>query len=465
MSANMEALSVPNATRRPETEGGWSSRMAFILAAAGSAIGLGNLWKFPYIAGEYGGGAFVLVYLACVAIIGLPILVAEILLGRRGGDSPVRSFQALAVREGHSPSWRLIGWLGMGGALLILSFYSVVAGWSVAYLGYGLGGHFAADANTASTMADLFAGLIASPAALIACHSVIMGATMVIVSRGIRGGLERAVRWLVPGLFVLLIALVVYAAMSTGQFGRAARFLFRPSFATLTWEGVLVAMGHAFFTLSAGMTVMMAYGSYLKRDVSIGRASVTIAGLDTLVAVLACLAIFPIVFANGLEPGSGQGLIFVTLPIAFSQMAGGEVVAVMFFALLAVAALSSTISILEPVVEHLERRDGWTRPKATLAVGALVWALGLGCALALNVAKGVTLFGMNFFDLLDFVTANIMLPLGGLLIAIYAGRVVSRESLAEELGIGNSPAFRAWRFLLRYVTPTCVALVLINNLF
>ncbi len=448
--------------------GGWSSRMAFILAAAGSAVGLGNVWKFPYIAGEYGGGAFVLVYLACIGLIGLPILAAEIMIGRRGGGSPIHSFESLAAREGHSKNWRVIGWIGIGCAFLILSFYSVVAGWSLSYLWFVVDGQIAAAGSeshdVALAMGDLFANLLASPAALLAGHTLIMGITMLIVAGGIRSGLERAVCWMVPGLFLLLIALVVYAAATTGRFTSAITFLFKPDFSALSWEAVLVALGHAFFTLSVGMTAMMAYGSYLKRHVSIGKASFAIAGLDTLVALLAGLAIFPIVFAQGLEPGAGPGLIFVTLPIAFTEVPGGSLVAMLFFLFLAIAALSSTISILEPVVEYLEQRRAWTRPKATTVMGTSIWMLGISSVLAFNVAADVTVFGMNLFDFLDFVTSNLLLPLGGLLIAIYAGHVLSREALADELGLGESRLLEIWRFLLRYLTPVGVGAVLIYNL-
>lgn len=452
-----------------QSNNAWSSRLTFILAAAGSAVGLGNVWKFPYIAGEHGGGAFVLVYLACIALIGLPILMAEIMIGRRGGGSPIHSFRSLAVREGHSPNWQFIAWLGVAGAFLILSFYSVVAGWSLSYLAYAVGGRFAGanlavGEDTAQVMGELFSSLLASPETLILYHSVVMAATMLIVANGIRGGLERAARWMVPGIFVLLLVLVVYAATSTGQFGNAVTFLFRPDFSALTWEAVLVALGHAFFTLSVGMTAMMAYGAHLQKGVSIPRAAVAIAGLDTLVALLAGLAIFPLVFANSLEPGSGPGLIFVTLPIAFAQIPGGGIIASLFFLFLGLAALTSTISILEPVVQYFEQRRGWSRRGTTLGIGLAIWLVGIGAALAFNVWSDFTILGKNFFDFLDFATSSVLLPLGGLLIAVYAGRVLSHSSLSDEFGFGHSTLFRLWRFVLRYVTPLGVGLVLAYNL-
>jgi len=468
LNTRVETVTTGGVAAPPRSASGWSSRLAFILAAAGSAVGLGNVWKFPYIAGEYGGGAFVLVYLGCVAAIGLPVLAAEILIGRRGGGSPIHSLATLAAREGHSPNWQALGWLGIVGAFLILSFYSVVAGWALSYLWYAADGQIVALGNesgdVAEAMSRLFEDLLADPVALVVGHSLVMALTVLIVARGIRGGLERAVCWMVPGLFVLLVVLVVYAATTTGTFGGAARFLFRPDFSALSWEAVLVALGHAFFTLSVGMTAMMAYGSFLDRDVSIARASVTIAGLDTVVALLAGLAIFPIVFAQGLEPGAGPGLIFVTLPISFAQIPAGGVVAVLFFLFLVIAALSSTISVLEPVVEYLEQREGWNRRRATALLGTAIWTLGLGSALAFNVGADFVVFGMNVFDLLDYVTANVMLPLGGLLIALYAGHVLSPEALADELGPVSAWVFKTFRFLLRYVAPIGIGVVLVYSL-
>ena len=467
MSTNVQTLTTSGLIEDPQAAPGWSSRLAFILAAAGSAVGLGNVWKFPYVAGTQGGGAFVIVYLAFVAIIGLPILIAEILIGRRGGGSPIHGFRTLAKREGHARSWQLIGWMGVGGAVLILGFYSVVAGWSLSYLWYSVDGQITAHsihpADLTRAMSTLFANLLANPMALVLSHSLIVLATVLIVANGIRGGLERAACWMVPGLFLILMALVAYSATATGEFRTGVRFLFRPDFSTLTSEAVLFALGHACFTLGVGMTVMMAYGSHLQRNVSIGNASMTIAGLDTFVALSAGLAIFPIVFAQGLEPDSGHGLIFQTLPIAFAQLPGGGLVATLFFLFLTVAAVTSTISLFEPVVGYLEQRGRWSRPKAAALAGLGVWLLGVSAALAFNVGSEFKVFGMNVFDLLDFVTSNILLPLGGLLIAVYAGYALSRRSLAEELGLGESTAFKLLRFLLRYVTPVGVTTVLIYN--
>lgn len=468
MSIPAESLPIGVASERAPNGRGWSSTSAFVLAAAGSAVGLGNVWKFPYIAGEYGGGAFVLVYLVCVVVIGLPILMAEIALGRRGGHSPIHAFGRLSAQEGHSKHWRMIGWMGLVGTLLLLSFYSVVAGWSLSYLWYALSGQLfaiAADAvSPAEHMSNLFDGLLADPIELILGHSLIMALTIAVVGKGVRGGLERAVRGMVPGLLILLVGLVGYAAVATDQFAAAATFLFQPDFSALTGHAVLVALGHAFFSLSVGMTAMMAYGSYLDQKASVAGASVAIAGVDTVVALLAGLAIFPIVFAHGLAPGSGPGLLFVTLPIAFSEVSGGAIVAALFFLFLAMAALTSTISVLEPITEYLEQRFHRSRAMATGMAGTMIWALGLGSVFSFNLTKEVQWFGLNFFDLLDFVTSHVLLPLGGLLIALYAGRILSKEALTSELNMGDGYLFKTWRILLRYVCPPSVGIILIYNL-
>lgn len=467
MASNSRTLSAAADPGAPAPGNQWSSRLTFILAAVGSAVGLGNVWKFPYIVGENGGGAFVLVYLLCIALIGVPVLTAEILAGRRGGASPIRSFGIMAARDGHSAKWQLIGWLGGLCAFLILSFYSVVAGWALAYLGYAVGGDLSAAGgadDVGQAMGTLFETLLASPAALVGGHTIVMAITILIVASGVRGGLEKAIRWMVPGIFAILAGLVLYAATASGEFGRAAHFMFAPDFSALNWDAVLVALGHAFFTLSIGMTAMMAYGAHLQKDAPLGSSAVAIAGLDTLVALMAGLAIFPIVFAAGLEPAAGPGLVFVTLPIAFADIPGGTIVATLFFLFLAVAALSSTISVLEPVVEYLEERTRLTRRGAALESGGAIWLLGIGCALSFNVAGDIRFWDRNLFDLLDFLTSAILLPLGGLLIALYVGYVLPDRAVRAELaGIGPR-GYAVLRGLLRYVAPLGIATVFVYGL-
>jgi len=447
------------AERRKSIHGEWSSRTAFVLAATGSAVGLGNIWKFPYITGENGGGAFVLVYLVSIAAIGIPIMMAEVLIGRRGRRSPINTMRILATEEGRSPYWQLLGWAGVLAGFLILSYYSVIAGWTLAYVvRMGAGIFQGASADQVSTV---FSDLISDPERMLAWHTLFMIMTMVVVARGVRGGLEMAVRFLMPALFVLLLVLVGYS-MSTAEFGAGLRFLFQPDFSKIGWNGILIAMGHAFFTLSLGMGAIMVYGSYLPKNASIAKTSIVIAGVDTLVALLAGMTIFPIVFAYGLEPGSGPGLIFETLPIAFGQMWGGSFFGVLFFLLLSFAAWTSAISLIEPAVAWLVENHGLSRVHASLWAGGITWLLGIGSLLSFNLWKGATFLGMNFFELLDYLTANIMLPLGGVAIAVFAAWLMSRSATEEELELKSRGWFNLWRFLLRYITPIAVLIVFLN---
>ncbi|MEA1080009.1 sodium-dependent transporter [Marinobacter qingdaonensis] len=446
----------------------WSSRMAFILAAAGSAVGLGNIWKFPYVTGENGGGAFVLVYLLCIAIIGIPIMMSEVFLGRNGRHNPITSMRLVAERNLRSPLWRISAVVGMIAAFVILSFYSVIGGWSASYIGHAAMGDF--SGGTAESIGELFGGLLSSPGQLLIWHTIFMGLVVLVVSRGLKGGLERVATILMPALFILLLLAVGYAA-TTGHFGEAVSFLFTPDFGALSISGVLIALGHAFFTLSLGMAIMMAYGSYLGRDVSIARTAVSVAIMDTVVALLAGLAIFPVVFANGLEAGAGPGLIFQTLPLAFGNMPMGTLFGTLFFVLLLFAAWTSGISLLEPVVEWVEEKTSLARTGSAILVGLLCWLLGITSILSLNLWADVAPLGMferfegkTIFDLLDFFTANIMLPLSGLLTAIFVGWFVAKESLKLDLALDGG-AFSLWYGLIRFVTPVAVIIVFAYNLF
>jgi len=447
--------------QRESIHGQWSSRWTFVLAATGSAVGLGNIWKFPYIAGENGGGAFVLVYLLCIAAVGVPIMMAEVLIGRRGRRSPINTMLHLAREEGRTARWRYLGWAGVVAGFLILSYYSVIAGWALAYLPRTAGGAF--EGVTADGAESIFSGLVSDPERLLAWHTLFMAMTMVVVSRGVRSGLEQAVRYLMPSLFVLLLILVGYA-MNTGHFSEGLTFLFRPDFSQLTSTSVLVAMGHAFFTLSLGMGAIMVYGSYLPRSASIPGTVFTIATADTLVALLAGMAIFPIVFANGLAPGAGPGLIFQTLPIAFGHMPGGLFFGTLFFLLLVFAAWSSAISLIEPMVAFMVENLHMSRHRAAIWAGSSAWILGIGTILSFNLWSGerFQLFGMTVFDFLDYLTANIMLPLGGLLIALFAAWAMRRESCRDELDLQDGPFFRTWYLLVSYLTPLAVVVIFLN---
>ncbi len=443
--------------------GMWSSRLAFIFAATGSAVGLGNIWRFPYTAGEYGGGAFVLVYLLCVAAIGIPIMIAEVMLGRRGRQSPINTMRALAARQGVHPAWQLLGWMGILCGFLILSFYSVIAGWTLAYVFRAGSGQFSGIDGLGSEA--IFGALTADPERLLAWHTIFMVLVVMIVARGVAGGLERAVRVLMPALFALLVIMVLYAAQA-GDFGAGFAYLFTPDFAEFranAGDAILSAMGQAFFSLSLGMGAIMIYGSYLSSQASIGGNVAIIAGMDTLVAVLAGLAIFPIVFANGLEPSAGPGLIFQTLPVAFGQMPFGALFGVLFFLLLAFAAWTSAISLLEPMVAYLVENKDFSRVRASLLAGVAVWLLGIACLLSLNAWSGFTLFDKGILDLFDYLTANVLLPLGGVLIALFAGWVLDDQVSRTEFGVSDGAwLYRLWRGLIRWVAPLCVILVFLN---
>jgi NSS family neurotransmitter:Na+ symporter len=447
------------ATHRESIHGQWSSRWAFVLAATGSAVGLGNIWKFPYITGANGGGAFVLVYLICILLIGIPIMIAEILIGRHGRQSPINSMRTIAIEQGRNSAWQFLGWGGVIAGFLILSYYSVIAGWALAYVFRTAIGVF--SGATADGVNSIFASMIHSPESLIAWHSLFMVMTMVVVSRGVRAGLEKAVRYLIPALFILLLLLVGYA-MNSGAFPEGVNFLFEPDFSKITPAGVLIAMGHSFFTLSLGMGAIMVYGSYLPQDASIAKTTFVIAIADTIVALLAGLAIFPIVFANHLEPTTGPGLIFQTLPIAFGHMPGGAFFGTLFFILLVFAAWSSSISLIEPAVAWLVENKGMSRVMASFWCGVGAWMLGLGTVFSFNLWSDARVWDKTFFDILDFVTSNIMLPLGGLFVAIFSAWIMNKHSTQDELAMRFGLAYYIWRFLVRYITPVGVIFVFLN---
>ena len=432
--------------------GTWSSRWTFILAATGSAVGLGNIWKFPYMAGDNGGGAFVLVYLACICIIGLPIMLGEIMIGRRGRSSPANSMKSLAAEANTTSAWTLLGATGALAGLLILSFYSVAAGWAMSYIFNGF------QNITAESSSSSFNNLLSSPSSLIFWHSLFIAITVFIVARGILKGLEKWINTLMPILFLIILLLCIYA-MQTGAFLEGLRYLFMPDFSKINPQVMLEALGQAFFTLSLGMGAIMAYGAYMPANQNIGKTAVSVAALDTGVALLAGIAIFPIVFANGLAPSEGPGLVFVTLPIAFSAMPLGILFGTLFFVLLSIAALSSSISLIEPGVAWLIESLKIKRKTATILLGFIAWFIGLFSALSFNLLSEFTIFGKNFFDATDFLTNQIMLPLGGIFIAIFVGWVMKKEHVLDELGFQENFIFKAWYFSVMFVAPTLVGLV------
>ncbi len=447
------------AERRRSLHGEWTSRLGFILALAGSAVGLGNIWRFPYLAGENGGGAFVLVYLVFVFGIGLPIMMAEVLIGRRGRRNPVTTMGLLGEEETGRSGWRVVGGLGVVTGFLILSFYSVIAGWTLSYIFHSASGAFR-NAG-ADTVGAIFQSLVGNELATGAWHTLFMALTIGVVVLGVEQGLERAVRIMMPVLIALLLVLLGYS-MTTGSFVDALVFLFEPRFDELSGEAVLDALGQAFFTLSVGMGAVMMYGAYLPEKESIPRSCVAVVALDTSIALLSGLVIFPIVFANGLDPASGPGLVFQSLPLAFGQMPGGVIVAVLFFVLLTFAAWTSAISLMEPAVAYFMETRGLDRPKAALLVGGTIWLLGFLTVMSFGAWSDVTFWNGTWFDNIDYLSNNVFLPLGGLAIVVFAGWVMARNSTADELDPAAGRGYRVWRWTARYVAPVAVALVLLN---
>jgi len=445
----------------------WSSRYAYILAATGAAVGLGNIWKFPYIMGENGGGAFVLVYLLCILLIGIPVMMAEVIIGKRGRSTPANAIAHVATESGHSSHWSIVGSIGVIAGFLILSFYAVIAGWAVAYVFFAGSGEFSAAAATPATNADvigaLFTDLITSVSQLLIWTTAILVAAIYVISRGVKDGLETAITYLMPALLILLVGIMLYSAV-VGDFASAFAFMFNVDFSKLTIEGALVALGHAFFTLSLAMGIMMIYGAYLPKGVSIVKTSITIAIADTIVALIAGLAIYPIVFANGLEPSAGPGLLFQSLPLAFGSMPFGDIVGTLFFIMIVFAAFTSVIALLESPTAYLVERQNMSRTKASIVAGLAIWILSLCSIYSFAGAEWTKLdFGMggDIFEFLDYITANILLPLGGIFISLFAGWVIKPEILKEELNLSYG-AFNIVQLLLRFVAPIGILVVFIN---
>lgn len=440
----------------------WSSNWVFVLAATGAAVGLGNIWKFPYITGENGGGAFVLLYLVCIVIVGLPLMMAEILLGRRGRQNPVATMKTLALEHKRSRCWCIIGVLGLLSSFLILSYYSVIAGWTLSYTVHAINGDF--TNATPLAIIDLFQHFIASPWQLLAWHSLIMIVTIWVVSCGVQKGIERAVLGMFPIMVLLLLLLVGYA-IKTGYFTAGLHFLLYPDFSMLGTQGALQALGHAFFTLSLATGSIMMYGAYLPSNASITKASIAIVTADTGVALLAGLAIFPIVFANHLTASAGPGLIFKTLPIAFGHMHYGRLWGTLFFIMLVLAAFTSTLALLEPCVAWFIERFHASRTRAAWIIGSGIWLLGIANALSFNRWEHIRWLGQTLFQLADHLTANLMLPLGGLLIALFVGwRLPTEVSLLELQLPYHNRLCRIWRLSMRYIAPIAIVFIFVKAL-
>ena len=449
----------------------WSSKTGFILAAAGSAVGLGNIWKFPYIAGENGGAAFLFIYLICILAIGLPILNVEILLGRETQKNPVGAFKAI---HGDNSNWKYVGALGVFASFTILSFYSIVGGWSVAYTIEALKGTFASFPNP-EVAGEFFNLKNSNPYWVLGYHTIFFLSIIGIILSGVKGGLERASKSLMPLLLLILFALVVNGLMLPDS-DKGMEFLFSPDWSKINPSTFLLALGHAFFTLSLGMGAMMTYGSYLSDNDDIVNASYMVAFLDTVIAILAGVAIFTVVFSSGYDPTAGPGLVFHVLPPLLAQLPGGYIFAFLFFLLLTIAAVTSGISILEVSVSYLVDELKFSRKKATMIMGALVYLAAIPCALSFNLLSDATIpiqgKAFTFFDVADFLASNILLPLGGFFIAIFAGYVWGIDSTVKALLKGNSESLyfgnsilnssRAktiFGLLIKYLSPVLIFLV------
>lgn len=453
---------------RVSVHGQWSTRRVFILAATGSAVSFGNFWRFPSLAGEYGGGAFVLLYLVCLLVLGLPILMTEFLLGRRGRRNPPATIEVLAKEDGLDSQWQWLGVMGIIAGLLTLSYFSVLAGWVIAYTFRAATGTF--TGASAGQISAVLGDLMADPERQLAWHTLFILMTVIVVARGVKDGLEQAARYMVPALGVLLLIMVVYA-MTSGKFMDGLAYYLAPDFTELgrnLREAFLNASSHAFFSLGLGVGAMMMYGSYLPGEVSIVRTSIAVVIADTVVAILAGAVIFPLLFAYSLEPSQGPGLIFVSLPVAFGQMPGGAFFGALFFSMLILAAWTSAIALLEPGVAWLMENRGMSRTRATSISGFVAWFLGLATILSFNHwSFPFSLVGMEktngIFDLFDILTVNIMLPLGGLLMAIFAGWKLSASTTRDELKL-NDRHYVLWRFIIRYVVPVFMLVIFLDRI-
>ncbi len=423
----------------------WGSRFGFIMAAVGSSVGLGNFWRFPYTAGENGGGAFILIYLVCVLCIGLPVLMGELSLGRKAGMSSVEGLQTLAQDAGKSNKWGVMGWLGLFASTFIVSFYMVISVWILDFVLQAFGGQF--EGITPEKSGENFNNTISNEGTMIGLLFLFVLANAIVVGRGVKGGIEKVASILMPAFFIMLIGVVAFSMM-TGDLSKSLSFLFSPDFSKVNFSTFLAALGQACFSLGIGSVLMMTYGSYLSSDTNIPRSSFVIAGADTFVAIIAGLAIFPIVFQAGLDPAGGPGLFFVSLPVAFGSIPGGNIIAMIFFALALFAAFTSSISLFEVSVSWFEERRGINRMGAALGMGFILFLVGVSY-----------IYSTNYLDFIDFVTGNLLLPLGALLVAIFIGWILPKTAMIDE--IDNNSLHKIWFGLLRYFAPIFIGIILV----
>ncbi|MCM3710137.1 sodium-dependent transporter [Sporosarcina luteola] len=430
----------------------WTSKIGFVLAAAGSAIGLGAIWKFPYMAGTNGGSVFVLLFIICTLAIGLPILLAEFVIGRRGQKDAVTSLKKLAPGK----PWFLIGWMGLLSSFILLSFYSVVGGWILSYLARAL--LFNLDV---ADYGGLFNTIIANPGEVLIAQAVFMILTIWIVQSGIKGGIERASRWMMPLLFIFFIILAIRSLTLEGAM-EGVRFLFVPDWSYLTGKTLLLALGQAFFSLSVGVTAMMTYASYLPKEERLGQSAFNVSILNIFISLLAGIVIFPAVFALGQSPAEGPGLIFVVLPAIFNEIPFGGFFLILFFILLLFATLTSSISMLEIVVSTGIRENLERRRTAAWVFGLLIFIVGIPSALSFGVLSDVKLPGGTFFDFADILTSRIGLPIGAFLISYFAGHVLTTMETNDELRM-NPFMNHAWKFIVRFIAPLAIIIIFIAS--
>lgn len=442
---------------------GFTTTFGALLATLGSAVGLGNIWKFPSLTGSNGGAGFLVVYLAATLLVGLPVMIAETMLGRNARADAVTSFDRLAPRG--QGWWKIIGWMGFAAALLIMAFYSEVAGWVYAYVFKAMTGEIATTDPKAAAV--VFGKLVSDPVASLVWQWVVLGVTGVIIAFGVSKGIEAVARRLMPLLFVLLLVLCVRSLTLEGA-GRGLAFLFDPDFAKITPAVVLTALGLAFFKLSLGMGTMLTYGSYFREDQNVPATAARVMVADLSVSLLAGIAIFPAVFAFGFEPAAGPSLVFMTIPAVFTSMPGGVVFMTLFFVLTAVASVGAILSLLAVPVAILSERFALPRKTASLATIVMIGLLGAPAALSQSLTKHLKIFGLDPFDLFDFLSSNILLPLGGILICLFVGWVYGlagpEKRMAAEGPVLSRMAIKTAFFLVRWVAPVAIGIVLLNGL-
>lgn len=435
----------------------WGSRSGFILATIGASVGLGNIWRFSYVAGESGGAAFLIVYLVCVALVGIPVIIAELALGRRAQGDAVAAFENV----GGGKHWRYLGWIGIAGSFLILSYYSVIAGWALKYFIGAATGTLWVTAETG--YAAFFKSFIADGGEPILWQAVMLSTTIFVVAGGIRSGIESINRWLMPLLVLIVVGLAGFA-LTLPNSGAGLRFLFAPDWSVLTRPDVYIAaLGQAFFSLGIGMAMFITYGSYMPRTFSIPSSAVAIAVGDVLFAMLAGLAIFPGVFSFGVDPTAGPELAFITLPQIFLRMPGGNVIGTIFFFLLAAAAFTSMVALLEVPVSMAVHRSRLKRWKVTAICGLLIFLIGLPSAMSFGILGDVTIGGRQILDAIDTGVSNFLLPLGGILVAIFVGWRVERALVLREADLAHSLSGRIWIWLLRIPVPVTIAVILFQS--